>query len=156
MRKPGRKANASGRSKGYDPHVRLHLWLMRSAAWGSLSCEARALLVELYALHNGSNNGTLFLSVREAARRINTGKSTAHEAFRDLIDRGFVLPNTKGAFTLKQRHSTTWILTEFEFAGRLATKNFMSWVSPPQKSERGPQARTDGPPRRTGDALGTR
>jgi hypothetical protein len=30
---------------------------MRSAAWQSLSCEARAVLVELYALFDGSNNG---------------------------------------------------------------------------------------------------
>src|SRR5262245_54679292 len=88
-------------------HVRLHHWLMRSLAWQSLSCEARAVLVELYALYDGSNNGRLFLSVREAAYRVNVGKSTAATALAQLIDRGFIRPNVKGAFTLKQRHATS-------------------------------------------------
>ena len=58
-------------------HVRIHHWLMRSAAWQSLSCEGRAVLVELYALFDGSDNGRLFLSIREAASRVGVGKSTA-------------------------------------------------------------------------------
>jgi hypothetical protein len=113
-------------------HIRLHHWLMRSAAWRSLKCEARALVVALYELYNGSNNGALFLSIREAARRINTSKSTAAGAFRVLMDRGFIRPNVKGAFSMKQRHATSWVLTEFEFAGQLATKDFMRWRTMPE------------------------
>ena len=90
---------------------------MRSAAWQSLSCEARAVLVELYALFDGSNNGRLFLSIREAASRVSVGKSTAAAALAQLVDRGFIRPNVKGAFTLKQRHATSWVLTEFEHEG---------------------------------------
>ena len=130
-------------------HVRLHHWLMRSAAWQSLKCEARALLVALYEIYNGSNNGALFLSVREAARRINTSKSTAAGAFQALTDRGFIRPNVRGAFTLKQRHATSWVLTEFEHAGQLATKDFMRW-KPEVKNHnavrpRGQMVRPEGP-----------
>jgi hypothetical protein len=105
---------------------------MRSAAWQSLSCEARAVLVELYALYDGSNNGRLFLSILEAASRVGVGKSTAAIALAQLMDRGFIRPNVKGAFTLKQRHATSWVLTEFEHAGQLATKDFMRWQPEPK------------------------
>jgi DNA-binding transcriptional MocR family regulator len=105
---------------------------MRSAAWQSLSCEARAVLLELYALFDGPNNGRLFLSVREAARRIGVGKSTAAGALGQLMERGFIRPNVRGAFTLKQRHATSWVLTEFERAGQLATKDFMRWQLDPE------------------------
>ena len=113
-------------------HVRIHHWLMRSAAWQSLSCEARAVLVELYAFFDGSNNGRLFLSIREAASRVSVGKSTAAAALAQLVDRGFIRPNVKGAFTLKQRHATSWVLTEFEHGGQLATKDFMRWQPEPK------------------------
>jgi DNA-binding transcriptional MocR family regulator len=121
---------------------------MRSAAWQSLSCEARAILVELYALYDASNNGRLFLSVREAASRVGVGKSTAASALAQLIDRGFIRPNVKGAFTLKQRHATSWVLTEFEHAGQLATKDFMRWQPDPKKQNtvrpRGQMVRQEG------------
>lgn len=113
-------------------HVRIHHWLMRSAAWKSLSCDARAVFIELYALFDGSNNGRMFLSIRDAASRVNVGKTTAAAALMQLVDRGFVRPNVKGAFTLKQRHATSWVLTEFEHAGQLATKDFMGWQPEPK------------------------
>src|ERR1044071_5096173 len=122
-----RKVDRTGRSVGTDRHVRLHHWLMASTAWRSLTCEARAVLVELYAHYDGGNNGRLFLSVREAARRTNISKSTAATAFAALVQRGFIRPHVKGAFSLKQRHATSWILTEFAHGGHIATKDFMPW-----------------------------
>jgi hypothetical protein len=123
----GRGVDATGRSTKRERYVRLNHWVLAAPAWRALSCEARALLVALYELYNGSNNGALFLSVREAARRINTSKSTASGAFQALRDRGFIRPHVKGAFSLKQRHSTSWVLTEFEFGGQIPTKDFMRW-----------------------------
>jgi hypothetical protein len=127
MKRRNRKTDATGRTIGTGGHVRLYHWCLASAAWRSLSCEARALLVELYGLYNGSNNGMLFLSVREAARRLNIGKSTAARAFDELTEKGFVRPHVKGAFARKVRHATQWVLTEFEHGGQLPTKNFMRW-----------------------------
>jgi hypothetical protein len=127
MKKNRRKYDASGRTVGAGGHVRLHYWLLASPAWASLSCEARALLVELYGLYHGHNNGNVFLSVREGARRLRVGKSTAGRAFGQLCERGFIKPNVQGAFSRKVRHATTWVLTEFEYHGALATKDFVRW-----------------------------
>ncbi len=88
---------------------------------------ARCLEMELKALYNGANNGDLFLSVREAADRLNIADNTASKAFKELEAKGFITPKQKGSFSWKKRHATSWILTEFEFNGKLATKDFMRW-----------------------------
>lgn len=129
--KRGQRVDPTGRSKGDGPHVRFYRWELTSPAFRSLCTHARALLLELKALYNGINNGELFLSVREAARRLSVGKNLAERCFRQLQDRGFIRPNRTGSFNWKggarRGEATTWILTEFGFAGALPTKDFMRW-----------------------------
>lgn len=142
--KKWRRADATGRSIGGDPHVRLHRWLLKSPAYCHASLAARALLIELYALHNGVNNGELFLSVRDASRRLGVGKNLAHETFRELVDKGFIAVHVPGAFHLKARHATIWRLTEFPCGSALPTKDFMAWQPPSKKQNPVPLARTNG------------
>jgi hypothetical protein len=127
----GRRVDATGRSVGDSQHVRLYRYELESAAYRSLSLGARALLVELRALFNGSNNGSLFMSVREAAKRLNSSKSFAADRFQELHDKGFIRPKTRGAFNVKclvgEGRATIWILTEHPFANALPTKDFMRW-----------------------------
>lgn len=123
-----RRYNKTGRSKGDPRHVRLYHWMMKSEAWRSLDCRARCALIELYALYNGSNNGELFLSVRELANRLGCGKATAHNALKTLEDRGLIRAKERGGFNVKHRHATTWILNEFPCADRLPSKEFMRWL----------------------------
>ena len=133
MPKHGRKADRTGRSKGTDRHIRIDLWVLQGAAYKSLKTVSRALLVELHALFYGTNNGQLFLSVREAAKRLNVAPNTAVKAFAELVDRGFIRVAQKGSYTLKQRHATQWILTEHGYAGNLPTKDFVRWAHKIQK-----------------------
>ena len=143
-----RRVNGKGRSIGGDAqHVRLYQWEIKSAAYRSLTADARALLVELKGLYNGSNNGDLFLSVREAARRVGCGKNLAGELFKQLQDRGFIRPNEVGAFNLKalagRGKATSWILTEYAVGSSTAgTKDFMRWrANEPAKTFDGPSQR---------------
>lgn len=101
---------------------------MKSEAWRSLNPCARAALIELYAMYNGFNNGEIFMSVRHLAKQIGVANGTAQKALSDLIDRGFIKINEKGAFCRKVRHATTWILTEHSFAGQIPTKDFRLWT----------------------------
>jgi hypothetical protein len=130
-----RRPNAKGRSEGPSRHVRLHLWLLKSAAYCSLSVGARALLVEFYALYYGLNNGELFLSVREAARRLGCSSNFAAKCIAELCDRGFVRPHRLGGFNMKSEArrgtATCWVLTEFPLGNALATKDFMRWTPAP-------------------------
>jgi hypothetical protein len=118
-----RKADATAR------HVRIYRWELESPAYRSLSLFARCLMVELKALYNGTNNGDLFLSVTDAARKLNTGRRQAMAAFRELVDRGFIKPRQRGAFQWKQRTATCWLLTEYDcdVTGHGPTKDFMKW-----------------------------
>jgi len=132
-RKSGRRANGPGRSGGDGHHVRLYDWEINSDAYRSLSLGARCFLVELKALYAGNNNGRLFMSVREAAHRLNrpNGKNLAGRLFEELQEKGFIRANAVGAFSVKSDaiggRATSRILTEFALAGALPTKDFMRW-----------------------------
>jgi hypothetical protein len=121
-----------------DRHVRLYHWLMRSTAWKSMPGLSRALYAELAKHYNGSNNGKIGYSVRQAAEDLQITPGTASVHFRILTGRGFIEPMSKGAFSLKERHATEWRMTEFscDVSGKPPTKDFMRW-QPDQNLELG-------------------
>ena len=109
------KVNAKGRNDLTDRFVRLPHKLLSSAAYRSLGVTARALLVELIMLDFGSNNGSLYLSLRDAADRL--GFSDHHSvsaAFNELLDRGLVRCTKEAHFQIKtadQSRARCWCLT---------------------------------------------
>lgn len=156
--KRGRRTNATGRSIGDGHHARLYRWMHRTPAFQNLSIGARALLIELKMLYNGTNNGDLFMSIREAGKRLNIGKSHAAKLFRELHGHGFIRPNVLGAYNLKSAarrgEATSWILTEHPIgdAPGSGSKDFMAWApseSTPAKIIRRSTIRTECPPPRT-------
>jgi predicted transcriptional regulator len=134
-----------GRSSKDGRHVRLYHNLLKTAAWQSLSANARAIYVEIAQRYCGTNNGHIPYSIREAASSLHIGKTTAYRALRELQDRGFIVFTTKGAFSRKVRHATEWRLTEFvsNVDDQLATKEFMCWV--PEKQNTVPVAKPSVP-----------
>ena len=85
--------------------------MLRSHAWRILTPVARAVLIEVMAIYNGSNNGYLALSARTAAERANCSKDTAARAFRELCAKGFIELSIQGAFHRKDRHASEWRVT---------------------------------------------
>lgn len=83
-----RRANKTGRSSGR--FVMLPEWLQKSDAWASLKPGPRALYVELKRRFDGTNNGGIFLSHRDAAAALNVNKDTVAGWFADLQERGFI------------------------------------------------------------------
>lgn len=130
----GRGVDQTGRSKKDARHVRFYLTELETVAYRSLPVGARALLVELKALYTGMNNGQLFLSVREAARRLGVGKDAAADYFSILKDRGFIRPDAESAFNMKERAkrrlAVSWVLTEYPYLDELPTRDFARWVPP--------------------------
>lgn len=123
-------AKRSRRRVKYEQHVRLHHWLLSTLAYRSLSPPARAVLVELMRVYNGTNNGRLALSVRDAGGACCISKNTAARAFDELADRGFIVQTKPGAFSVKFRLATEWALTEFrnDATGAMASKDFVRWT----------------------------
>jgi hypothetical protein len=105
--------------------------MLQSAAWKSLSANARAIYIEISQRYAGpgSNNGRIPYSIGEACRALKIGRATAWRVFKELIEKGFLVVVTPGAFSLKHRHATEWRLTEFpcDVTDAMATKDFMRW-----------------------------
>lgn len=102
------------RSQKEGRFVRLPHYLLNSQAWQSLSCPEKCVYVEIEKKYAGigSNNGRIGCSVRQLAETLRIGKTTAGRALEILQERGFIVAMKKGAFSLKVRHATEWLLTE--------------------------------------------
>lgn len=126
-----RKHDKTGRSKGTPRHVRLYHWMLKSPAWAHLGALEVAIYLEIVSRYagEGSNNGRIGYSVREAAARFKIGKTTASRAIHKLEETGFIVCTTKGGFNVKIRRATEWRLTEFrcDVSGEMASKDFMRW-----------------------------
>jgi hypothetical protein len=157
----GNKQDRKGRSKGGLPFVQLYHWLRKTPAWLSLSPYAKLLYIEMRAKYNGTNNGDISMSYREAEELVGCSNKPIPGAFRELQDRGFIIPVQKGAFTWKVRfqgsgRATTWRLTELsqDIPERaIATLDFKKWQPSENKTrhaESGPYAR---PGRAISDAM---
>lgn len=124
------RPNATGRNDKSARFLMLPHRVVESGAYASLDLAARALLQELVHIYNGSNNGSLWLSVRDATARL--GQSDCHvavRAFEELRDRGFIALakdshfRTKAADTSRAR---CWRLT------------WHAWPECPVKTKRPP------------------
>ncbi|RYG86529.1 MAG: MarR family transcriptional regulator [Alphaproteobacteria bacterium] len=123
------KHNHTGRSKAGPQFVQLFRFILQSAAWSELSAIERAVYLCLAEIYNGTNNGFLGLSVRNAAAACNINKDTAARALRRLAELGFIERSQAGAFGRKVRHSAEWRLTAYrsDRDGSPASKTFMKW-----------------------------
>ncbi len=100
-RRSKNRPNQTGRSNT-SRFARLDYRLLNSNAYRALSPNARALLVEVVMLYNGENNGSLWLSVRDAAHRMGVADVTAaSNAFAELQDMGFIAMTQDAYFRVK-------------------------------------------------------
>lgn len=130
MSKPRRRisrTNHKGRSDNPVRFIRLNHNLLRSDAYCALTPQERAVLIEVMRHHNGSNNGRIGLSSRQAAEACNINKDTACRVFRRLVELGFLKQSSEGSFDYKVCHSPTWEVTEFGVGGRSPTKDYLIW-----------------------------
>ena len=115
--------------KGGGRHVQLPEWLQASEAWATLKPGPRALYIELKRRYNGSNNGEIFLSYRDAACALNAHRNTVGAWFDELQERGFITLTTPphlGPSGIGQ--ASKWALEELPTPdGKPAGKAFMRW-----------------------------
>ncbi len=120
----GRNANLQG------SFARLDHSLLHSVAYRSLNPAARALLVEIVSMFKGSNNGSLWLSVRDAADRMGVvDTKTASRALRDLESVGFIDMTKDAFFSVKAADTSRarcWRIT-WEFAHPNTKSASMRW-----------------------------
>jgi hypothetical protein len=139
------------KKRGAGRHVQLPEWVQASEAWRTLPVGPRALYVELKRRFNGSNNGRVILSHRDAAKAVNAHRNTVGRWFSELEERGFIVmaqaPHWGPSGIGKSSH---WTLTEYATdTMKPATMDFMRWA------EKQKPRTTDGTPRHyEGDTKG--
>ncbi len=126
--------------RGAGRHVQLPEWLQESEAWATLKPGPRALYIELKRRYNGSNNGRIILSHRDAGKLLNVHYNTPGAWFDVLEARGFIR-KTRGHHLGPSGigQSSHWALEELPTDdGKPASKAFMSWrqkQKPPTKTQ---------------------
>ena len=124
------KVNKKGRNTNIQ-YIKLHRGITNSDAWKSLSCEASRLWIEIYARHNGQNNGSIAYSVVEARLTLKVGMKKVAHAFKDLQDRGFLICRLKGSFNNKVRagkgKASEWEITTEPCDNQPAKALYRKW-----------------------------
>lgn len=131
-----RNKNRYGEKKNTGVWLDDHM--LKTDAWKAARPISRALYVCFrQRMGHPERNGRVAYSAREMARDLGVTEKTSHGAALDLLDKGFLKIKTKGAFTIKAKHATEWILTEWPLLGALdGTKEYRTW-KPPENSEHG-------------------
>lgn len=82
------------KSSGTEHFTKVIRSVTNTPAWRGLSSHAKVLLVELKFEWKGpkaNNNGSIALSTRQAANRLDVSLQTASKAFQDLQAKGFIV-----------------------------------------------------------------
>lgn len=131
------RVNATGRNNT-SRFARLDFRKLYSNAYRALSPNERSLLIELLMLYNGENNGSLYMSVRDAAHRMGVADLTAaSRSFDALQALGFIEMTVPSEFrpgSSGKSRARCWRLTWLAGPGRKAP----SW----EFLEREPAAQT--------------
>lgn len=110
MRKPNRprRPDATGRTQDKTAgFVKLPHRVRNSAAYAGADLVARALLEEVVFFYNGSNNGEIFLSTRDAAALLSLGDEAAVvRSFNYLMECGLLDLARTAHFNVKTAESS--------------------------------------------------
>ena len=125
------KSNSKGRSTTDGQYIRLHRGVTESAAWKDMTTDARCLVLAIWERHNGTNNGHISFSHREAVIVLKRGTDKTRQAFKDAQEHGFLIAKTKGSFDWKvgagEGKATEWELTTEPCGNQLAKKPYKKW-----------------------------
>lgn len=139
-----RKPDKTGRNHNKGRFLRIDHRMFLSKAFGSLSVTARALLLELIAMESGDNNGSLWLSVRDATARLGLSDINAtRKAFDELVSAGLIALTKEAHFSVKGAETSRarcWRLTWLGWPGgprnkRSPTQDWEKYTAPPKSKE---------------------
>ena len=118
------------RRKKEPKHIRLYASITNSEAWKHLSGNAVKVLLALVARDDGTRNGSIGFSYREAAQVTGMSARTCWRCLIELQDKGFIVCTDKGGFNRKVLHSSLWRYTWQAWPGgrpAAPTRDFEKW-----------------------------
>ncbi len=119
------------RAGGARHWVQVEHYLMDTLAWRALSANAKVIYFEVKRRYNGTNNGTISFSAREAGAALNAHQTTGARALQELQEHGFLAVTEDSTFKRKVKLAREYRLTEKrdDRPGLEAppTKEFIKW-----------------------------
>jgi hypothetical protein len=119
------------RDKGrLAPFVPLLKETLASPAWRAMSHGARSLYIALKLRYssNFKNNGKIYLSQRDAIKKIGSGFEEITNWFRELEFYGFIVKTRHGHLNFDGAGlATCWRLTEVGYMNDPPTRDFLKW-----------------------------
>lgn len=140
-KKRGYKVDPKGRTKT-DRFIKIDHGMMRTEAWAHLSPHALKLLLAIWSRHDGTNNGAIGYSVREAKQLLGCRVDKVRACFAELEDKGFLRCRRDSAFNVKTQESREWEITAEGYNGNPPGRDFKHWMA--EKQNTVPAAGTDG------------
>jgi hypothetical protein len=113
------------RADRQEQYLPISYSMARSPAFRSLGGSALKVWVELRSRYNGWNNGSLSLSLSEAARLLGLSKTTVCRAFDELESKGFIAMTRRGRWY--GRRATEWRVTDKGTKDLLPTFDWKRW-----------------------------
>jgi hypothetical protein len=107
--------------------VGFEFWEIETEAFAHLSADATRVYLFLKKRYNGSNNGQVIFSHRDAAKALRSDWRRAANALAELQHYGFIKLRTPGEPGPNIRPASEWQLTVFECGGQPASKDFARW-----------------------------
>lgn len=123
----------NGRSRRDSRHVRIYSYEYNSPAFRALTPNERVVYFELRKRYNGSNNGRIALSAREAGEVCHKSKNVGARALLALAEKGFIKCHKDFAFNNKHHLAREYELTAYSMKNigdgkhRHGSKDFLRW-----------------------------
>ena len=110
------------------PFVPLYKDTMKTPAWIAMSNGARMLYVQLKWNYNTKLGNHVFISTRDAAKKLGSNRDCVRRWFRELQHYGFIVMISPGVLGVEGRGKAPhWRLTEEWYLGKAPTRDFLSW-----------------------------
>lgn len=108
MRIPERKRGKHRGRRTDHTFLRLPHYVIRSPEWRALSGNAIKFLIELASAYDGSNNGDLSLTRRQALEKGFRSAGTRDRAAQEAIEAGFAVLTRNGGRHACNLYAITW------------------------------------------------
>ena len=103
--------------------------ITKSEAFKECNAHAKVIWFKLMELYNGSNNGEISLSVRQAGEYAGCSPNYAGKHINQLIEVGLIDRTMKTGFTSGKRLACTYALTHLPVGNKTATDRWKKFKS---------------------------
>jgi len=120
---------AHKKHKSNGQFIKLPHSIVESDAWKDCPASARLVYIAVIWAYNGTNNGSIPLSCRQAAKFAKVTPNTAATALRMLELVGLIECTQKTTFQNGKRLARQYALTHLPVGNKVATQKYKSWKS---------------------------